>query len=145
MKKILEKEAEKFLAEMKRNGLSYKVKAPEDGLRVVITGGDAKTRKLYQDRLRGFEDKTVEAILVYEYANERTDGSTGEPVYPYKNLKRPDLMYLLEERAAIREFDANLTGDIYEAIKSYFKCDDDLRERKNQKEQQNINLADLEL
>ena len=93
-----------LFARIEQNGLSYYVEYgySYEPLRVIFTGGDDKTRKLWQERLNMLPDKKTEAVLVYEYAKTDTE-----------------LMYMLEERAAIQEYDAHLSGDIYEAIKSY--------------------------
>ena len=107
----VEQNVKKIIAMIQEAGLSYYVTAPQDfiskhplgRMRVVFTDGDAKTRKIWQDRLRVPGNADIEAMLVYEYAKQDKD-----------------LMDVIEERAAIRKYEARLSGDVIEAIKSYF-------------------------
>ena len=68
--------------------------------RVLLTGGDKTARKHYRSLLQA--KPGIEAYLILELAKTN-----------------PDLMFEIEERAAIREAD-NLPGDLFSAIMCNF-------------------------
>ena len=139
-KSIFEHEAEKFLQQIENAGLSYDVHNPccydpndykKRPKRVVFHGGDEQTRKKFEDTLKR-KDKLIEAVLVYEYAKKRD----------------PDLLYVIEERTAIRHFgtgfkEPQLPNSPYQAILSYFHNDDnDSNESEPAAQNKNIDMEE---
>ena len=88
-----------ILAEFNRRGITYKVSDQLNGWRVFLYGGDDEDRKKFQADLQTKKGLELQALLVLERAKEN-----------------PDLMYEIEERAAIREFDAGIKCTLLEVI-----------------------------
>ena len=88
-----------ILAEFNRQGITYKVSDQLHGWRGFLYGGDDEDRKKFQADLQTKKGLELQALLVLERAKEN-----------------PDLMYEIEERAAIREFDANTPCTLLETI-----------------------------
>lgn len=93
-------DVKKIIAKLAKYGITYKVSDQFNGWRVFFVGGDPEIRNKFQQNIMR-EDKGLEiqALLVLERAKEK-----------------PDLMYEIEERAAIREFDAGTPCTLLETI-----------------------------
>lgn len=90
------RKVKQILSEFQRWQLNVSI---EDG-RVVLNGGDKRAREHYRNFMD--EHKTVEAYIILELAKND-----------------PDLMFEIEERAAIREADG-LPGDLFSAVMCNF-------------------------
>lgn len=90
---------DRLLSEFDKYGVTYKVSDQFNGWRVFLYGGDDEIRKKFQANLWNEKGAELQALLVLERAKEN-----------------PDLMYEIEERAAIREFDAGIKCTLLEVI-----------------------------
>ena len=86
-----------FIAELNR----WKITISEKYPRIVLAYGNKRAREHYTNLLR--ENPEIEANLIYELSKSDAD-----------------LRYAIEERAAIREFEAGLSGDLIAAILGNF-------------------------
>ena len=91
---------EKIISELEKFGISYKVSDQFHGWRVFFVGGDPELRnKFQQNIMRQGKGLETQALLVLERAKINQE-----------------LMYEIEERAAIREFDAKTPCTLLETI-----------------------------
>ena len=88
-----------ILVEFNRQGITYKVSGQLHGWQVFLYGGDEEVRKKFQANLWSKKGLELQALLVLERAKEN-----------------PELMDEIEERAAIRKFDAGIKCTLLEVI-----------------------------
>ncbi len=88
-----------ILAEFAKYGITYKVSDQFNGWRIFLFGGNDEIRRKFQRNLQSKEGLKIQALLVLERAKEN-----------------PDLMYEIEERAAIRKHDAGTPCTLLETI-----------------------------
>lgn len=89
----------RLLFEFQKRGITYKVSDQLHGWRVFLFGGDDEIRQNFQRELNSQSGLRSQALLVLERAKEN-----------------PDLMYELEERNAIREFDGGIKETLLDTI-----------------------------